>query len=54
MTNREKIDRMSNEERAHFIRIHTDCTPHSCPAFNICVVNKNKETCIKTIHEWLE
>ena len=54
MTNGDKFRSMTDEELAHFIYIHTDCNPYSCPAFNLCVVHKNKETCIKTVLEWLD
>jgi len=54
MTKADKIRSMNNDELARFIYIHTDCNPYSCPAFNLCVVHKNKETCIKTVLEWLD
>lgn len=54
MTNGDKIRSMPDEELARFIYTRTDCNSYSCPAFNLCVVHKNKETCIKTVLEWLE
>ena len=55
MTNGEKIGRMTDDELAHFIRIHTDCVLlSSCPAYNNCAEYKGEKTCFEAIVEWLK
>ena len=55
MTNREKINRMSNKELAQEISNRVVCTigAHTCPACGVCEM-KSGTNCKEVVKKWLE
>lgn len=54
MTNREKLNQMSNEVLAKQLSV-SDC--NNCVAYSLCInncINNFKKSCSNTIKEWLE